>query len=295
MNTSKMTNLLVVLTFFSLWLTGFSSDTVEQYLALGLIFSFGILHGANDISIIRKLQPVFKGRQGDLRIIAAYIGFVLLVALAFYALPWLALLFFIGISAYHFGEQHWQYKTEAGAWQRLILYVSYGGTILFMLFFLHGPEVSEIIEAITAFYPPLWVYRAGIITSAAVLVLSLLLNIPRNEWLRQLPFELLLLGVFYLVFANASLIWAFAIYFILWHSIPSLMDQISMLYGRYSFKNGLKYVRNSAVYWVAAMLSLAVAFFVFREGDSGFLPLFFSFLAAITFPHVLVIGRMYRS
>lgn len=295
MDSSKISNVLVVLTFFSLWLTGFSSDTMEQYFALGLIFSFGILHGANDISIIRKLQPVFKGRKGDLRIIAAYTGFVLLVALAFFALPLLALLFFIGISAYHFGEQHWQHKARAGAWQRMALYVSYGATILFMLFFLHGAEVSEIITAITAFSPPLWVYRAGFFSAAGVLLLSLLLNIPRDEWLRRLPFELLLLGVFYLVFANASLIWAFAIYFILWHSIPSLMDQISMLYGRYTFKNGMKYLRNSAVYWVAAMLSLVVAFFIFREGDSGFLPLFFCFLAAITFPHVLVIGRMYRT
>ena len=294
MNISKLTNVLLVLTFFCLWLTGFSSELVEQYLALSLIFSFGILHGANDISILRKMKPDLKGRRGDLYIVAAYAGFVLLIALIFYAIPLIALLFFIIISAYHFGEQHWQGRTDSKVWLTNILYFSYGMTILLMLFHAHAAEVSETIEAIGAFYPEPEIYRIGAWISAAFLALSLALNFNPGDWLKLFPREILLLGVFYVVFMTASLIWAFAIYFILWHSIPSLMDQISLLYGKHSVKNGLKYLKNSAVYWIAAMVSLVVAFFFFRDTDYGFLPLFFSFLAAITFPHVLVMGRLYK-
>ena len=93
---------------------------------------------------------------------------------------------------------------------------------------------------------------------------------------------------------TASLIWAFAIYFILWHSIPSLIDQITLLYGKTTFRNGMRYLKNSALYWIAAMLSLVVAFFFLGDAEYGFLPLFFSFLAAITFPHVLVMGQLYK-
>lgn len=294
MDISKLTNVLLVLTFFCLWLTGYSSETVEQYLALGLIFSFGILHGANDISIIRKMKPVLKGRKGNMRIIAAYSGFVLLVALIFYAIPLAALLFFIIISAYHFGEQHWQGRAKGGAAAKNLLYFSYGSAILFMLFQAHSAEVSETIQAIGGMYPDANVYRVGTWIAFGLLGIALVLNFNSEDWIRKLPRELLLLGVFYVVFASASLIWAFAIYFILWHSIPSLMDQITMLYGKYTVKNGMKYVKNSAIYWVAAMVSLVVAFFLFKDADYGFLPLFFSFLAAITFPHVLVMVQLYK-
>ncbi len=128
-----------------------------------------------------------------------------------------------------------------------------------------------------------------------LLLLCLFFNFYWSQFQRYLLREVFLLAVFFVVFHAASLLWAFAIYFVVWHSIPSLADQIRLLYGNINLQNGVRYIRSSAVYWVAALTTLALAFLYFRGNDFGFLPLFFSFLAAITFPHVLVITRLYKS
>jgi hypothetical protein len=77
--------------------------------------------------------------------------------------------------------------------------------------------------------------------------------------------------------------------FIIWHSIPSILDQIKF-FMVLSFSYFISYCRNAFVYWLASLIGIALLYFLFRDKKS--LMLFFSFLAAITFPHVLVILKM---
>jgi len=64
----------------------------------------------------------------------------------------------------------------------------------------------------------------------------------------------------------------------------------------YYLKNDLKrYIKNSLPYFILALIFL-ILFFIYAEIDNNdLLPIIFTFLAAITFPHVLVIEKMYRS
>ena len=101
--------------------------------------------------------------------------------------------------------------------------------------------------------------------------------------------------VFFIVFNSASLLWAFAIYFILWHSLPSMIDQINFLYGRTSTKNVKKYFISSFPYWIISVIGMGLILFLFRESLNTSLAFFFSFLAAITFPHVLVINKLNKN
>ena len=290
---TELRNAMMVATFFFLWLAIFFGESVEETLAFTLIFSFGILHGANDLEILRrKGLPNSKGTSGW-KMLLAYIGFVLVSALLFYFMPMLALLMFISFSAYHFGEQHWiSRKGKSPALQKL-LFVTYGLVVLFLLFYAHTEEVTEVVLGITGVaISALWLTRVLLISLGLFLVI-LCTNFYRSQLVRYALREILLFGLFFLVFNTASLLWAFAIYFVVWHSIPSLADQLRLLYGTISLKSGLKYVKSSAVYWVGALVTLAVAFMLLKDSDYGYLPLFFSFLAAITFPHVLVITRLY--
>ena len=107
----EIRNLLIPATFLCLWITGFFGDAVEQVLALVLIFSFGILHGSNDLYLIHRLQLGSLPERNAL-ILVLYVCFVLLMALLFYLWPVFALWAFIGFSAYHFGEQHWAGKAD---------------------------------------------------------------------------------------------------------------------------------------------------------------------------------------
>jgi Brp/Blh family beta-carotene 15,15'-monooxygenase len=89
------------------------------------------------------------------------------------------------------------------------------------------------------------------------------------------------------------LIWGFAIYFIIWHSIPSIINQINYLNGEVSWNNFRKYIRSAFLYWVISLIGIATLYLLFKDIEI-FNALFFSFLAAITFPHVLVIFILFK-
>jgi Brp/Blh family beta-carotene 15,15'-monooxygenase len=89
------------------------------------------------------------------------------------------------------------------------------------------------------------------------------------------------------------LIWGFAIYFILWHSIPSIINQVVYLKGEFNWKNFGSYIKTAFAYWLVSLIGIAVLYLLFKD-IKIFNALFFSFLAAITFPHVLVIYFLFK-
>jgi beta-carotene 15,15'-dioxygenase len=94
-----------------------------------------------------------------------------------------------------------------------------------------------------------------------------------------------------IILYKTNLIWGFAIYFVFWHSLPSMKAQVVYLYEEYTYKNFLKYCQSAFIYWLLAILFLGIIYFYFKE-SSFFVAIFFSFLSAITFPHVLVIHHI---
>ncbi|SFR53653.1 beta-carotene 15,15'-monooxygenase, Brp/Blh family [Robiginitalea myxolifaciens] len=291
----KLTSICVVLTFFSLWTSGFASVWAEQLIAFVLIFTFGILHGANDLFILSRLQPGVLKTKSSFQVLLIYVAVVLIAALIFYFIPAFALAFFILFSAYHFGEQHWHRKFTAAGMIRGLFFFLYGAAVLFLIFWAHFEEVNTVIGGLGVRSFPEEFYSVGFWIALAGHFLILISKLHWKRIKAVLPLELLLWAVFWIVFHNASLILSFAIYFILWHALPSLLDQIHALYGAFNRKSALQYLRSSALYWVLALTGLAVAFLTIEDTDGNFLSLFFSFLAAITFPHVVVMVLMNRS
>ena len=289
---SDLDSWMLVATFFTLWLAVFFESSIEDFLAYLFIFSFGILHGANDIRLLQKSQKRESQKKGCWAILSYYTVFVIVVALLFYLIPLLALVLFIVFSGYHFGEQHWAPKFEGVLRWSKFFYATYGLFILLLLFYAHSTEVSEIILQITEYglHPSVYAWAALITGMFFVVQYLIYFRQAKTSWF----LELFYLCVFFVVFKTASLLWAFAIYFIIWHSIPSLADQIKFLYGDTSLRNFFKYVKSAAIYWMISIVGLVGLFFLVGHIKNEFLPLFFSFLAAITFPHVFVINKLNR-
>lgn len=292
---SVYSNIAIVASFLGLWIDSFFNHKSQIFVAFLLIFTFGILHGANDLQLIDKIDVLKDKKNSTLRILIYYIMFVLLGILSFYIFPLVALLLFIIVSAYHFGEQQWQKLPNDLPIFTLILYrFLYGFVILSLLFVFHTIQVQNIISTITAFKIPVGYFWEILKASGiAFIFISCFLYWKLLKIRKKLLLEFFHLIVFAIIFKSSSLIWGFAIYFVVWHSIPSIIDQIKFLNGSVSKKHFLSYCKAAGVYWFVSILGIAFIYLVFND-EQLFNAVFFSFLAAITFPHVLVITKMFR-
>lgn len=288
----KIANLSILSSFLGLWLTSFMKNETQIIVGFILILSFGIVHGANDLLLIRKIKG--ENTMTYWRILINYITIVLIAVLLFSFIPWLAMLLFIIVSSYHFGEQHWsKKKLYSNSLMTKLFQTIYGLFILLLLFQFHEKEVLDIMLGITGieltFINILLLLK---LIGFILVALSFYNYYTSKVFHKNLAVELLYLLVFAVIFKVGSLIWAFAIYFIFWHSIPSLFDQIKFLYGEVSTTNFKSYLKSAFIYWLISIVGIIVLYFILKEYKI-FDSIFFSFLAAITFPHVIVIERMF--
>ena len=287
------TNIAIVASFFALWMDSFLSDKHQVIMGFMLIFSFGILHGANDLLLIKNISAENKSNSW-LKIFTYYVIIVLAGILIFYLIPLFALLLFIIVSANHFGEQQWQNLDNLIPKSVLLLYQSlYGMIVLLLLFNFHSEQVQGIIETITQTTISTEIFLISLqISTALFLSMSVYFFWKIENIRKKILLELFFLVVFSILFKSSSLIWGFAIYFVIWHSIPSIIDQIKFLNKSFTFQNFFSYCKSAGVYWLVSIIGIAIIYYFYQD-EELFNALFFSFLAAITFPHTLVINKMF--
>lgn len=292
-NINTFSGFTIVITFFFLWVAVLFDVRAEEILAYFFIFTFGILHGSNDLKLIQQTTG-YSRNAFFIRALLSYISVVLLTALFFSWFPAFALLFFVVASSYHFGEQHWlSYGIRSPL--ATLYYTFYGLVIFFLLFYTNEKEVTPIIERVTGVVMQPDHYLFTLIFSFTGFIGIYIWWYFTKKLEVNMVKELFYLLVFFIVFKTASLLWAFSIYFIVWHSIPSLIDQTKYLYGSFNRSSLLKYVKNSFIYWAVSMAGLAFLYYIFQDKEGLFLSIMIYFLAAITFPHVLVMTRLNRT
>lgn len=282
----------IVSSFVGLWITSLLPESFELILGFILIFTFGMIHGSNDLMIVNRLSN--SNNSKFFSILLTYMFVVSSAIVIFYLVPVLALSLFVLFSAYHFGEQHWEETlNEFNSYLKRIFFFCYGMLILFMIFNFNPDKVVEIIYEITS-YSLLEIYSLEVITTL-VGILFLLISYGLYNNSIKLPSvfrELALLLILGIVFKASSLIWGFTIYFILWHSIPSLLDQITFIFGDLEKKSIFKYAIAALPYWLISLIGISVLFLIFKN-EKHFYSLFFAFIAAVTFPHAIVMLKMF--
>jgi len=288
----KYTHFAIVASFFCLWLNSFFTEKTEIIIAFALILTVGILHGANDLILISNTNDDKKSVSSQKNLVN-YICIVLVGLLLFYLLPIVALLLFIIVSAFHFGDQQGLYFNFDTSKIILVAYpFIYGILILFLLFFFNSDEVTTIVtEIIKTNVPSFYITEILITTLSLFVIISAYFFWKFEPFRKKIPTEFFYLVVFAILFKTSSLIWGFAIYFIIWHSVPSILDQMKFIYGAATFKHFKTYCKNGFIYWLASIIGIVLLYLLFKDQEI-FNALFFSFLAAITFPHVFVILKM---
>ena len=282
-------NFMIFFTFFLFWISIQFGEVVEDFLAYIMVISVGILHGANDLLILSTKERKDKKLIKNLLI---YIGIILLCVVIYLLSSFVAIVLFVVLSAYHFGEEHLSHKINVNFVFNTVYFLSYGLFIFALLFYQSMSDVDVIMIELTGGTFSKIQIEITLITSAIFLgggSVFLFLT-KRNEavlFLREFLYFVLL----FLVFNTSSLILGFAIYFILWHSIPSIIHQIEFISGSLNKRNAIAYVKKALIYWIISIVGLLLLYQLLPE-IKLLATVVFVILFAVTAPHTWVMHRM---
>ena len=291
---SKIIIFRIVVTTFFIILSCLFSVNYQDMFGFSLILSVGLIHGANDLLIIKR-NTSSDTNFSQFKSFIKYFGIVLAGLIFFYFFPSFALISFILVSIYHFGEQHIEaipLDKNLKNSRRYISIISHG-ILLFTIIFMNNTKV--VVDVFSSFNIVFLNYSFLIIILIITSILYASILIIKKDLQPFLISEILFFGLFYFLSITSSLILCFSVYFIFFHSILSIKDQVKYIYGSNNSKSLKRYIKNSLPYFILALIFL-ILFYIYTEIDNNdLLPIIFTFLAAITFPHVLVIEKMYRT
>ena len=281
--------LMMFLSLISVFVRNYLNSEYFYYACYGLILTFGIIHGANDILILLKDSK--KSINKIMTSTIKYMSVVLIISVFFFSFSSVSLLFFILFSAYHFGEQQWTIFGSNKSSTISLFYFSFGILIFCILFSFNAQQVSQVIYEITSFSVNEEFYKKSLIYISFVNFFLFIINFQILK--KQIFHQIALFVVMLIVFFSYDLLPAFAVYFVFFHSIPSIIEQSEFLFEESDSLQSFKlFIMKGLLYWVFAILFLLTLYLILRNNIDLSLSILFSFLAAITFPHVLVIYKM---
>jgi len=265
-------------------------DAFLIFLAAINVLTIGIIHGANDLYIVSKIRKTTtKQHFGYLFVI--YVLFVFVMVFALYRFPLCSLLLFVVISSFHFGEQQWYQKTISKSVTIHFFYAAFGFMLFALLFFTHKSQTANIILEITQGQSPGYLFDLFLMFASGIFTMFLIINykqIKPQLFIQAIGFLSLIL-----LFSQTSLLWSFSVYFVLWHSLPSLKEQAIVLHP-HDPSPIRSFVKSAIPYWLLSLIGLTTAILFVDNEIISLTSLFFAFLAAITIPHVITIFLMHK-
>ena len=284
----------IVVFLISIGLSNLLPVVYQDILGFILILSIGVIHGANDLLIIKKYTRK-SSLKSQISYFLYYLGLVFLGFIFFYLFPSIALLSFVLVSIYHFGEQHWESNTSNANFINVkrIYPIILHGLIFFVIVFMNNINIVNDVLLDFNTISLNYIYLRIFLIVLFLIYMFLLLSSKsmRGYFADELVFFILL----FILTLNSSLIFGFSIYFIFFHSVLSIKDQVKYIYGDDNSEYIKKYLISALPYFILAILFLIGSYLIIDFESLDILPIMFTFLAAITFPHVIVIEKMYSS
>lgn len=251
-----------------------------QFVVFGLLLVLvGIPHGGID-HLIHNPQI---GPAGLLRFILRYLLLMLAYGLIWWLLPLAALLAFLGMSAYHFGQSHFIGRPQH-AYLDGLLFVCKGSFFLAVILFGNWQQTLEILQPITT---------VELSTTQRLSILGLLLGATlltqrmKGDSLRwEDAVDYLLLSP--LLFFSPLLI-SFIVYFGFWHSLPSMLAEYAYLKTIPAFDSPAKFGKQLLPFSGISLVGIGLLLVLgmeFLESSELYL-LFFILVSLISLPHIL--------
>lgn len=271
-------------------------NTQISFLILVLII-FGVPHGALDLYIDQHLQKTAHNQKVFL---VKYVANIVCYAMIWYFLPITALVIFIVITAFHFGEIDWMGKTNRPIHKIVYTFLGFSW-ILFLLsknvnfaidiFLKMGRSsfnTNQLISFASIIYP---------ISLASITVIYAGLCFFKDQFFFKKThyyFALMQTSILILFTLYMPLWICFAFYFGFWHSLLSF-DKIRVAFNIENTLKGWKSLLSKAApFSIVAWFGFAyITFLTLNSKDaSGIFTLLFISLSVLALPHLQVFTKL---
>jgi Brp/Blh family beta-carotene 15,15'-monooxygenase len=253
------------------------NEIFEWILFVCILLSIGIPHGALDHLL---LNPNISNR-GLINFILKYLSIISLYLLIWIFLPIAALLAFLLMSAYHFGQSHFIGNTLKN--NKKIIYLLTGIFYLSIIFWGNFDQTATILMGIIDISPASE-YGWPIIIASFVLGTILMIKNSSTDW-HWFSLEMLFIGI---LLYQLPLLLGFIIYFGFWHALPSMQEEYLSLrihLGKNQFKNFVKRMIPFTAASIGGMLTI-LAIFYYKSTPEDLTLLFFVLVSLISAPHI---------
>ncbi len=260
-------------------------SVIEIPLFIALVGTIGILHGALDHQVAFRHFGMRADRPGWAKFMGGYIGVMILYGAVWYVMPLLALVIFLALSVWHFGQSDMHaFKMVKG---ESIMNITRSSAVLGVMFGMHVGEVQEIVDSVVPWQIPA---EAGYIMAGG----GLLVHVAALLWFRPSPLAWALFDIAWLSVVSSilPLLLAFAVYFALWHSVNHLAELRDYLqYARWT-----RLVKNGLPFTLLALVIIAAFAFLLPDVGNPMEWVLFLFIAIslMTMPHMLLVDKMMR-
>ena len=271
---------------------------------IAMIALTGIPHGALD-HIVAGVNDLKNGKRFQIgKFLIKYLFAILMYAICWIYLPAFSLLFFLIISAWHFGETDIPNFNKKWLWN--INRILWGSFVLMLILLTHQEDTEIIIMRITRnteWIKQSWSFLCNNQTAVLfsiglpVVLLSTLNAIQNKEQFSLSCFINLIIILAISIYL--PLLPAFAIYFGGWHAIRSFEMIFNFLKSHQEHKqmNIMGMWKKTMPMTILAALFFIVASFTWSSIGitSDPLPVVFIFLSVITLPHLDVMNEMIKN
>jgi Brp/Blh family beta-carotene 15,15'-monooxygenase len=273
------------------------NNSTQISFLIAVLILFGVPHGALDLYIDQHLH---KSESNQKIFLLKYIANIIAYAMVWYFFPVAALVIFILITAYHFGEIDWLGKTD-----NIIQKMAYSVIGLLWILLLLSKNINFALQIFirmerSAFNESQWTALAGKIYPITLIGLALIYIIlfffkahffSKNKYYYYLIAQQAIL----ISFALFMPLWlCFAFYFGFWHSLLSF-DKIRITFDMSNNFNGWKNLLvKAAPFSIMAWFGfLYITFLTLNSKDaSGIFTLLFISLSVLALPHLQIFTKI---
>ena len=260
------------------------------------ILIIGIPHGAIDHVLLLKKREISK-----LKFYSIYFGLIIGFFLIWHLSIIYSLIFFLIISAFHFGESQFS-DIKLRAPLKNLFFFLWGFLLLFTLIFYNVEELNKITLffddtlELESVYDRNKILILFYITNISTFLLMLYFAIIKKIKIERFFSELFLLLLIHITFYLFPFIIGFTLYFVALHSLKVMNDEFVFFKNENSSFNIKDFIKLLAPY---SILSIFFTVLLLLLAHYDFLPysvplLSIMIISVITLPHAIVMNIFYN-